>query len=67
MDRDDARAILARANVPPDVDFHTLGSDQVTALLKQARLHRYRESKNAPGSRARMFCQYLQRVANRPA
>ena len=61
--RQQACEILARAGVPRggDSDFFTLRSSKVSALLDEAKRVRYRKSKNAPGSTARMFHKYLQR------
>ena len=44
-------------------DFHVLGSSAVSALADAAKRAGYRKSKSAPGSTARMFYQYLTRVA----
>ena len=65
MTRSEARESLARAHVPAGEDFHRLRSGQVESLLAEAKRLKYRTPRNANGSRARMFCQYLQRVANR--
>jgi hypothetical protein len=66
MTRDEARAILRRANALWR-DFHALPSADVETLIAEAdRLH-YRAPKNANGSRARMFCQFLQRRAGTTA
>jgi len=42
-------------------DFFTLSSSDVSALVEVAKAAGYRKSKNAPGSTARMFYQYLGR------
>jgi hypothetical protein len=62
MDPDRARDILDRTGAG-DSDFHTLDSAVVDALLSEADHVKYRKPKNANGSRARMFCAYLQRRA----
>lgn len=43
-------------------DFHELSSSEVQRILEVARLAGYRKSKNAPGSTARMYFQYLNRL-----
>ena len=43
-------------------DFHELSSSEVQRILEIARLAGYRKSKNAPGSTARMYFQYLNRL-----
>jgi hypothetical protein len=68
LSRTDAHDLLARAGVPvPSPDFHTLHSAQVEKLLILAKAWRYREPKNANGSRARYFHAYLCRAAERDA
>ncbi len=64
LSRATACEILDRAGVPRggDSDFFTLSSSKVSALLDEAKRVRYRKSKNAPGSTARMFHKYLQRA-----
>lgn len=65
LDRHAAREILSRIGVsaaaPPD--FHTLNSEAVERVLAQADARRYRKPANAPGSRGRMFYQYVTRAA----
>lgn len=65
LDRDDAREILSRlrldVNSPPD--FHALPSAKVDEVTAQADARRYRKARNAPGSRARMFYQYVTTAA----
>lgn len=60
-----ARQILSQVVGELGADFHTLSSSQVDELLAEANKVGYRKSKSAPGSRGRMFYQYLQRVARR--
>ena len=43
-------------------DFHSLSRSNVDDLLAYAKLYRYRKSKTAPGSTARVYYQYLQRA-----
>lgn len=46
-------------------DFFTLSSSKVHELLDVAKQYGYKKSKNAPGSTARMFHQYIQRLAKK--
>jgi len=57
-----AKAMLMADGMTFQEDFHALGSSAVQALADTAKLAGYRKSKNAPGSTARMFYQYLSRV-----
>ena len=51
---------LARSfNIPMGEDFHTLPWGTVASIRAAADSVKYRPGKNAPGSRARMFYQYL--------
>lgn len=43
-------------------DFHVLSSSAVSRIVDVAKAAGYRKSKNAPGSTARMYYQYLSRV-----
>jgi hypothetical protein len=61
----EARDLADTHGFPLNVDFHTLTSAQVYNVLAAADFRRYRKSRNAPGSRARMFHAYLCRVARR--
>jgi hypothetical protein len=54
-------------HAPLGGNFHSLGTDVVAALIEEADERRYRRPKNANGSRARYFHDYLQRVAAREA
>ncbi len=54
--------ILSRVGIPRGEDFHVLSSSKVDHLLTEARRVGYRKSRSAPGSRGRMFHQYLQRL-----
>jgi len=65
MTSDDARDTLRQCRIPPDVDFHALGSDAVERLLERADAWKYRQPRNANGSRARYFHAHLQRLASR--
>ena len=63
MDREIAKGILLECDAFRD--FHALPSDDVERLIGFADLHKYRQPKNANGSRARYFHAFLTRVANR--
>lgn len=65
IDPDDARDILRACGVPFGADYHTLRSETVDALLAAADRCRYRTPRNANGSRARCWHDYLQRRARR--
>lgn len=58
-----AKAMLMADGMDFTQDFHALGSVAVGRLAEVAKMAGYRKSKNAPGSTARMFYQYLSRVA----
>lgn len=62
----DAGAILSRCGVERGADFHTLRLDTVERLIEFADDYGYRKPRNANGSRARYWHDYLQRVARRP-
>lgn len=64
-ERLNARAILASCGVPMGADFHRLANWQVSALIEAADRARYRQPRNANGSRTRYFHAFLQRVAAR--
>ncbi len=61
----EARRQLSAAGIPIGSNFHALRTDQVSALLAEADLCRYRASKSANGSRGRYFHDMLQRRATR--
>jgi hypothetical protein len=63
LTRSNAHDVAQRAQAPIGADFHTLTSSQVERLLVEADRLKYRKRKNAPGSRGRMFWQYIQRRA----
>ncbi len=65
MTPNDARDTLRLCRIPPDMDFHALGSDAVERLLERAKAWKYRTPRNANGSRARCFHAYLERLARR--
>ena len=58
---DDAANILQACKVPQGSDFHTLRTEQVESLRYYAMLRKYRQPKNANGSRARYFHAMLER------
>jgi hypothetical protein len=60
----DAGEIL-NAHGDRDADFHQLSSSHVEGLLTHAKRVGYHKSKHAPGSRARMFHQFLKNHASR--
>jgi len=63
---DEARSILDDLGVlESSPDFFSLRSSEVSKLLDHAKRLKYRKSKYAPGSTARMFYQYLTRLANK--
>lgn len=61
--KDDAAVILRDLGLNTTVDYHTLPSSKVDEILAVARQYKYTKSKGAPGSKARMFLEYLQRTA----
>lgn len=63
VDRADAIESLRRAGVPVGGNFFTLSQDQVSALLAEADRAKYRQPRNANGSRARYFHERLQNAA----
>lgn len=65
IDPDKARIILANCGIKLGTDFYTLPAHRVDYLLQWARSTRYRQPRNANGSRARYFHEYLQRRASK--
>lgn len=65
MTRSDARAVLRACNVPIGANFFGLSSSTVSDLLAHADSWRYRQPKNANGSRGRYWHDRLQRIAAR--
>lgn len=57
----EAKRLLSARGVDLKKDFHQLNSSDVNIVLDVAKAAGYRKSKNAPGSKGRMFFQYLQR------
>jgi hypothetical protein len=59
----ESRKLLQARGVDLDKDFFQLHSSDVGIVLDVAKAAGYRKSKNAPGSKARMFYAHLQRRA----
>jgi hypothetical protein len=59
--KQEARQLLQRAGVNLSWDYHQLTSLAVDKVLAVAKLYGYKKSPSAPGSKARMFYQFLQR------
>lgn len=57
-----AKQRLETAGIDFSKDFHTLSSHSKDTLLEVARAAGYRKRKDAPGSTARMYFQYLSRL-----
>lgn len=56
-----AKTMLRARGVDLNADFHALSRSDVDTVLDVAKAAGYRKSKSAPGSRARMFFQYVSR------
>jgi hypothetical protein len=65
MSHEDARAMLMNNDVLFDQDFHALSSDAIGRLEQAANATGYRKRKDAPGSKVRMYYQFLQRLPMR--
>ena len=61
LTRKQAQDILNNCGIPEGADFHKLDSTKVGYLAEWAAAMKYRKAKNAPGSTARMYHDYLQR------
>ncbi len=59
--KQDARERLREFGVPLDQNYFSLTFDQCDSCEQAAKKHGYRKSKNANGSRARMFYEYANR------
>lgn len=57
----EAKQLLQSDGIDFRQDFHELSSSEVQRVLEVARLAGYRKRKDAPGSTARMYFQYLDR------
>ena len=64
IDRAEARRLLQSDGIDFARDFHELSSHEVQRILEVAHLAGYRKRKDAPGSTARMYFQYLSRLKN---
>ena len=62
IDRAEAKRLLQSDGIDFQRDFYELGSQEVQRILEVARLASYRKRKDAPGSTARMYFQYLSRL-----
>lgn len=56
-----AKRLLKARGVSLGADFFTLRTSEVGIVLDVAKAAGYRKRKDAPGSTARMFYQYMQR------
>lgn len=63
MTKTEAREIANRFGFRLDADFHALPSSEVERIIAAADERKYRQPKNANGSRARYFHEYLRRAA----
>jgi hypothetical protein len=61
--RSHARAILHACRIHVGQNFFTISQEQTGLLLEEANRLKYRQPKNANGSRARYFHDKLQREA----
>jgi hypothetical protein len=59
-----AKQLLQSEGIDFRRDFHELSSSEVQRVLEVAKLAGYRKRKDAPGSTARMYFQYLDRLRN---
>lgn len=58
----EARQLLVSDGIDFSSDFHELSSHETQRILEVAKLAGYRKRKDAPGSTARMYFQYLSRL-----
>ena len=58
----EAKQLIRSDGIDFSRDFFQLSSSEVQRVLEVAKLAGYRKSKNAPGSTARMYYQYLRRL-----
>lgn len=65
IDPQKAQDILFMCGLESRHDFHTLSSGEVEHLLEYANAHSYRKPRNANGSRARYWFNYLRRRADK--
>lgn len=64
MKKFEAAEIATRFQIPMGENFHALNSDTVGRIIEAADARKYREPKNANGSRARYFYAMLTRAFN---
>lgn len=67
IDRAEARRLLQSDGIDFSRDFFELSSYETQRILEVAKLAGYRKRKDAPGSTARMYFQYLSRLKNHAA
>lgn len=65
IDTQQAVQAFRSAGIDPRADFHTLTGDQVDTVIAEADRARYRQPRNANGSRARYFFYAVQRKYER--
>jgi hypothetical protein len=58
----EAKSLLEAAGIDFRKDVFTIGSSDMNLVAETAKAAGYRKSKNAPGSTARMYFQYLARL-----
>lgn len=63
MTKAEATELAARHSIPLDADFFSLSWDTVERVKHAADERKYRAPKDANGSRARYFHEYLRRAA----
>lgn len=63
MNRAEALGLAHHYGININADFHTLCASEVETVLEAADSRKYRKSRNANGSRARCFHDYLRRAA----
>jgi hypothetical protein len=63
IDHHEAKRILQSDDIDFRRDFFELSSSEVQRILEVAKLAGYRKRKDAPGSTARMYFQYLSRLS----
>lgn len=65
MTRDEAHDVLQRCKIVAGANFFTLSAREVSALLREADKVKYRQPKNANGSRGRYFYARVCRALDR--
>ncbi len=64
MNKQQAKEISAKWNIPLDRDFHSLDTDTVQRICEVIKVRKYYQRKGAPGSPARTYHQALVRASN---